>query len=72
MNGNSSLYKYQSYKKTSIKNRVEHLQVVNREDIKNMADNDIGGSFLSLIFIILEMCIKIYSSDRNVLKRWSR
>ena len=35
----------QSYKKTSIKNRVEHLQVVNREDIKNMADNDIGGSF---------------------------
>ena len=38
-------YKYSIYKKTSIKNRVEHLQVVNREDIKNMADNDIGGSF---------------------------
>lgn len=33
------------HKKTGIQHRVEHLQVVNRNDIKLMADNDIGGSF---------------------------
>ncbi|CAM4240299.1 amidohydrolase [Lacicoccus alkaliphilus] len=32
-------------KKTTIQNRVEHLQTVNKADIKKMVKNDIGGSF---------------------------
>lgn len=32
-------------KTTEVMNRVEHLQTVNQEDIKEMVDNDIGGSF---------------------------
>ncbi|WP_411843727.1 amidohydrolase [Salinicoccus sp. HZC-1] len=34
-------------KTTSIKNRVEHLQTVNQEDIEEMVNNDIGGSFFT-------------------------
>lgn len=33
------------HKKTDLQHRVEHLQIVNKEDIKLMVDNDIGGSF---------------------------
>lgn len=33
------------YKQTDIKHRVEHLQIVNKDDIKLMVENDIGGSF---------------------------
>lgn len=33
------------HKQTSIQNRLEHMQLVNRTDIQTMVDNDIGGSF---------------------------
>src|SRR5699024_3694339 len=32
-------------KTTEVMNRVEHLQTVNRDDIKEMVDHGIGGSF---------------------------
>ncbi|PTI67862.1 amidohydrolase [Staphylococcus succinus] len=33
------------YKKTPLLNRIEHLQTVTQDDIKEMAKNNIGGSF---------------------------
>src|SRR5699024_8092882 len=36
--------KTRDHKRTKIQNRVEHLQTVNKKDIKKMVDNDMGGS----------------------------